>query len=141
VQIWRLKIQDSRGVADRIATFARHALLVRAHNITKSTVCEELDLMLGPECVYWSPIVDEVHNGPYIADNVVLIASGPLTPSSCFRNPARPTILQGERFVPYNQLDSTRGGASPTESLARLHRVARGNLQSTVSRQAATGSR
>jgi AAA ATPase-like protein len=71
VQVRRFKIQNFRGVADGVVTLAGHALLVGGNNIGKSTVCEALDLVLGPERVYRRPVVDEhdFHNGHYIGDN------------------------------------------------------------------------
>ncbi len=68
MQVRRLKIQNFRGVADGVVTFSGHALLVGGNNIGKSTVCEALDLVLGPERIYRRPVVDEhdFHNGRYI---------------------------------------------------------------------------
>lgn len=48
--------------------FAGHTLLVGGNNIGKSTVCEALDLVLGPERLGRRPIVDEhdFHRGQYL---------------------------------------------------------------------------
>lgn len=45
-----------------------HTLLVGGNNIGKSTVCEALDLVLGPERLYRRPVVDEhdFHCGRYL---------------------------------------------------------------------------
>ena len=71
VQVRRLKIKNFRGVADGTVTFAGHALLVGGNNIGKSTVCEALDLVLGPERIYRRPVVDEhdFHAGRHLDDN------------------------------------------------------------------------
>jgi putative ATP-dependent endonuclease of OLD family len=71
VRVRRLKLKNFRGVANGVVTFAGHALLVGGNNIGKSTVCEALDLVLGPERIYRRPIVDEhdFHNSPYIGDD------------------------------------------------------------------------
>jgi putative ATP-dependent endonuclease of OLD family len=47
---------------------AGHTLLVGGNNVGKSTVCEALDLVLGPERLYRRPVIDEhdFHCGRYL---------------------------------------------------------------------------
>jgi putative ATP-dependent endonuclease of OLD family len=59
MQVRRLKIRNFRGVAEGVVDFAGHTLLVGGNNVGKSTVCEALDLILGPERQYRRPVVDE----------------------------------------------------------------------------------
>ena len=59
VEVRRLKIERFRGVADGSVTFPRRALLVGENNSGKSTVCEALELVLGPERLFRRPVVDE----------------------------------------------------------------------------------
>lgn len=59
MRVRRLEIRNFRGVADGIVEFARHTLLVGGNNAGKSTVCEALDLVLGPERLYRRPVVNE----------------------------------------------------------------------------------
>jgi|APMI01.1.fsa_nt_gi putative ATP-dependent endonuclease of OLD family len=53
------RIQNFRGIEDSEIHFKTHTLLVGGNNIGKSTVCEALDLVLGPERLYRRPVVDE----------------------------------------------------------------------------------
>jgi putative ATP-dependent endonuclease of the OLD family len=68
VRVRRLKIQNFRDVFEGVVDFSGHTLLVGGNNIGKSTVCEALDLILGPERLYRRPVVDEhdFHCGRYL---------------------------------------------------------------------------
>jgi putative ATP-dependent endonuclease of OLD family len=55
----RLTIHNFRGIAHGEVTFSGHTLLVGGNNIGKSTVCEAINLVLGPERLYRRPVVDE----------------------------------------------------------------------------------
>ncbi len=59
MRVRRLKIANFRGVADGMVDFAGHTLLVGGNNVGKSTVCEGLDLVLGPERLFRRPVIDE----------------------------------------------------------------------------------
>ena len=59
MHIVRLKIRNFRGVSSGSVDFAGHTLLVGGNNVGKSTVCEALDLVLGPERLSRRPIIDE----------------------------------------------------------------------------------
>lgn len=59
MQVRRLTVQNFRGVDEGTIDFAGHTLLVGGNNVGKSTVCEALDLILGPERLYRRPVVDE----------------------------------------------------------------------------------
>jgi putative ATP-dependent endonuclease of the OLD family len=71
MRVRRLKIRNFRGVAEGVVDFAGHTLLVGGNNVGKSTVCEALDLILGPERLYRRPVVDEhdFHCGRYVDDH------------------------------------------------------------------------
>jgi putative ATP-dependent endonuclease of the OLD family len=77
VRVRRLTITNFRGVAHGIFDFHGDTLLVGGNNVGKSTICEALDLVLGPERLFRRPIIDEhdFHNGRYLDDdgNLVLI--------------------------------------------------------------------
>lgn len=49
MKVRRLTISNFRRVAYGVVIFKGHTLLVGGNNIGKSTVCEALDLVLGPE--------------------------------------------------------------------------------------------
>ncbi len=55
----RLTIQNFRGIAKGVVDFAENTLLVGGNNTGKSTICEALDLVLGPERLYRRPVVNE----------------------------------------------------------------------------------
>lgn len=80
----RLKIENFRGVESGHADFDGHTLLVGGNNAGKSTICEALELVLGPERTYRRPIVnehdfyagrnlDDENNPVYIKIDVVLL--------------------------------------------------------------------
>ena len=48
MKVRRLEIENFRSVASGMITFSDNTLLVGGNNIGKSTVCEALDLALGP---------------------------------------------------------------------------------------------
>ncbi len=68
MRVRRLKISNFRGVSQGSVDFTGHTLLVGGNNIGKSTVCEALDLVLGPERLFRRPVVDEhdFHCGRYL---------------------------------------------------------------------------
>jgi putative ATP-dependent endonuclease of OLD family len=71
LKVKRLTISNFRGVAHGVVAFSGHTLLVGGNNVGKSTVCEALDLVLGPERLYRRPVVDEhdFHCGRYKGDD------------------------------------------------------------------------
>jgi putative ATP-dependent endonuclease of OLD family len=71
MRVRRLKITNFRGISQGGVDFAGHTLLVGGNNIGKSTVCEALDLVLGPERIFRRPVVDEhdFHCGRYLDEN------------------------------------------------------------------------
>ena len=68
MRVRRLTIENFRGVCSGQVDFRRHTLLVGGNNIGKSTVCEALDLVLGPERLFRRPMIDEhdFHKGQYL---------------------------------------------------------------------------
>jgi len=72
MRVRRLTIENFRGVRSGQVDFRGHTLLVGGNNIGKSTVCEALDLVLGPERLFRRPVIDEhdFYKGKYLsADN------------------------------------------------------------------------
>src|SRR5208282_3394860 len=71
MQVRRLTMRNFRGVFEGMVDFAGHTLLVGGNNVGKSTVCEGLDLVLGPERLFRRPVIDEhdFHCGRYLDDN------------------------------------------------------------------------
>lgn len=71
MKVRQLDIQNFRGVGIGRVRFNDNTLLVGGNNVGKSTVCEALDLVLGPERLYRRPVVDE-HDfclGQYLEDD------------------------------------------------------------------------
>ena len=63
-----LSIENFRGVSKGSVDFQGHTLLVGGNNVGKSTICEALELVLGPERAYRRPIINEhdFHAGRYL---------------------------------------------------------------------------
>lgn len=59
MKIARLSIANFRGVKAAILHFHGHTLMVGSNNVGKSTICEALDLVLGPDRLKRQPPVDE----------------------------------------------------------------------------------
>lgn len=59
MRVRQLEIENFRGITDGRVVFQQHTLLVGGNNIGKSTVCEALELVLGPERLYRRPVIDE----------------------------------------------------------------------------------
>lgn len=74
MRVRRLTIHNFRGVKHGVIDFPKHALLVGGNNSGKSTVCEALDLVLGPERQMRRPVVDEhdFHCGQYLPTQIQL---------------------------------------------------------------------
>ena len=69
MQVARLSIQNFRGIANAKLYFTGHTLLIGGNNVGKSTICEALDLVLGPDRLNRTPAVEEFdfRNGNYLA--------------------------------------------------------------------------
>lgn len=59
MRVRKLTIENFRGVKNGVIDFAGNTLLVGGNNAGKSTVCETLDLVLGPERLYRRPVINE----------------------------------------------------------------------------------
>jgi putative ATP-dependent endonuclease of OLD family len=68
MKVVRLSIENFRGCKQGILHFGGHTLLVGMNNVGKSTVCEALDLVLGPDRLNRFPPVEEFdfYNGQYL---------------------------------------------------------------------------
>ncbi|WP_068182337.1 AAA family ATPase [Mycobacterium sp. UM_CSW] len=66
-----LHIQNFRGIEDGRVSFQPHTLLVGGNNVGKSTICEAMDLVLGPERLYRRPVIDEhdFYHGKYLDED------------------------------------------------------------------------
>jgi putative ATP-dependent endonuclease of OLD family len=76
MKVRRLQIENFRGVESGAVEFDGNTLLVGGNNVGKSTVCEALDLVLGPERLYRRPVIDEhdFHMGRYLdADRAAVV--------------------------------------------------------------------
>lgn len=68
MKVVQLKIENFRGIKSADLHFDGHALLVGPNNVGKSTICEALDLVLGPDRLNKFPHVEEFdfYNGKYV---------------------------------------------------------------------------
>jgi putative ATP-dependent endonuclease of OLD family len=69
MRVTRLTIEHFRGIAKAELHFSGHTLFIGGNNVGKSTICEALDLVLGPDRVSKFPPVEEFdfYNGEYLA--------------------------------------------------------------------------
>lgn len=66
--VTRLSIENFRGITKAVLFFSGHTLLIGGNNVGKSTICEALDLVLGPDRLNRMPPVEEFdfHNANYV---------------------------------------------------------------------------
>lgn len=71
MRVKRLTIDNFKGVKSAVLNFDGHTLLVGGNNVGKSTVCDALDLVLGPDRFNKFPPVEEYdfYNAEYLADD------------------------------------------------------------------------
>jgi putative ATP-dependent endonuclease of OLD family len=68
LKVVRLKIGNFRGIESAELYFEGHTLMVGTNNVGKSTICEALDLVLGPDRLNRFPPIDEFdfYNATYL---------------------------------------------------------------------------
>ena len=68
MKVVSLKILNFRGIKSAVLKFDGHCLIVGPNNVGKSTICEALDLVLGPDRISRFPPVEEFdfHNALYL---------------------------------------------------------------------------
>jgi putative ATP-dependent endonuclease of OLD family len=68
LKVVRLTIENFRGIKSAELLFDGHTLMVGTNNVGKSTICEALDLVLGPDRLNRFPPVDEFdfYNATYL---------------------------------------------------------------------------
>lgn len=73
MKVVRVKIANFRSIKSAELHFDGHCLLVGPNNVGKSTICEALDLVLGPDRISKFPPVEEFdfHNAHYLAPAAV----------------------------------------------------------------------
>jgi putative ATP-dependent endonuclease of the OLD family len=71
MRVSNLKIINFRGVEKADLFFSGHTLLIGGNNVGKSTVCEALDLVLGPDRLNRNPPVEEFdfRNARYLGED------------------------------------------------------------------------
>lgn len=69
--VTRLSIENFRGITKAVLFFSGHTLLIGGNNVGKSTICEALDLVLGPDRLNRMPPVEEFdfHNANYLGSD------------------------------------------------------------------------
>ncbi len=73
MKVVRLGISNFRGIKSAELLFEGHTLLVGINNVGKSTICEALDLVLGPDRLNRQAVIDEFdfYNAQYLAAPIV----------------------------------------------------------------------
>lgn len=71
MRVSRLQIENFRGIKAATLYFSGHTLLIGGNNVGKSTICEALDLVLGPDRLNRTPPVEEFdfRNAGYLQDD------------------------------------------------------------------------
>ena len=71
MRVSRLSIKNFRGIDTAVLDFSGHTLLIGGNNVGKSTICEALDLVLGPDRLNRTPPVEEFdfRNARYLTDD------------------------------------------------------------------------
>ena len=59
MKVAKLTIENFRGIQFAELKFGGHALLVGPNNVGKSTICEALDLVIGPDRLSRLPAIEE----------------------------------------------------------------------------------
>ncbi len=69
MEVSRLTIQNFRGIKNATLEFNGHVLLVGRNNVGKSTICEALELALGPDRQARFPVAEEFdfYNAEYLS--------------------------------------------------------------------------
>ena len=69
MKVVRLGISNFRGIKSAELLFDGHTLMVGSNNVGKSTICDALDLVLGPDRLNRFPPIDEFdfYNAQYLA--------------------------------------------------------------------------
>ncbi|HEJ4140583.1 TPA: AAA family ATPase, partial [Pseudomonas aeruginosa] len=69
MRVVRLGISNFRGIKSAELLFDGHTLMVGSNNVGKSTICDALDLVLGPDRLNRFPPIDEFdfYNAQYLA--------------------------------------------------------------------------
>lgn len=116
MRVLQLKIENFRGIKSADLTFDGHTLLVGGNNVGKSTVCDALDLVLGPDRLGRFPPVEEFdfYNAEYLAEDgvtpkplriaVILVELSAEVERTCFAH-TELWHLQEKRLLAQGQAD------------------------------------
>ncbi|QEM03736.1 AAA family ATPase [Mucilaginibacter rubeus] len=71
MQVSRISINNFRGIKEAVIYISGHTVFIGDNNAGKSTIFEAIDLVLGPDRLGRTPVVDEhdFFNGKYIKDD------------------------------------------------------------------------
>lgn len=103
MKVVRLTIQNFRGIKSAELLFDGHTLMVGTNNVGKSTICEALDLVLGPDRLNRFPPVDEFDF--YNSEYLTLAAAG----EGSERQPI-PLRIEAVLIEPGAEIDAKCGG-------------------------------
>lgn len=116
MRVLQLKVENFRGIKNADLAFDGHTLLVGGNNVGKSTVCDALDLVLGPDRLGRFPPVEEFdfYNAEYLAEDgvtpkqlriaVMLVDLSPEVERTCFAH-TELWHLQEKRLLAQGQAD------------------------------------
>lgn len=71
MRVTQMKIENFRGIKSATLNFDGHTLIIGGNNVGKSTICEALDLVLGPDRLSRTSPVEEFDffNAKYLAED------------------------------------------------------------------------
>lgn len=80
MKVSRLKIEHFRCITNATLYFDGHTLLVGMNNVGKSTICEALDLVMGPDRLSKFPPIEEFdfYNAEYLSEDGVTPVGKPV---------------------------------------------------------------
>lgn len=77
MQVSHVSIKNFRGIKEASIYLSKHCVLIGDNNTGKTTVIEAIDLVLGPDRLYRTPVIDEhdFYLGEYCQDNTLIDGS------------------------------------------------------------------
>ncbi len=94
MKVVQLSIENFRGIRSACLKFDGHTLLVASNNVGKSTICEALDLVLGPDRLKRFPPIEEFdfYNAHYMTDASVGKSGWRSSTGCSWKRGARPSV-------------------------------------------------
>ena len=137
MRVARLKIRNFRAIAEAEFVFQGHTLLVGANNVGKSTICEALDLVLGPDRLGRRPPVEEFdfYNESYLGEDGVPVTATvevvltDLSEELCLSSPTHLEFWHKAEERVLDEGEISLAQSTEAEACLRLETVARYDVE------------